>query len=759
MLPPLSSIKKRSALLAVLDTFDRTDEDIFQLFEASKPAMVVHAFLGPERYRQVMYSLPGPAFAEALRLLSPGYFVDPYKRLHRYFHPAVVRGKGFRSLVTVLTEFRAMLEAVAASRRAAGQALGMAEIEHLLECARAMGDADMAAAVWQQMTRAQADGNRLVEPNTACYNHYMAVIAWDGTVVSKQKFNVRHTRFNYHQRARKRQRENFRGYRTGPGGARDQVVALFDEMAARGVPMDEDTFVQLMVAASREGDIVGVKRILQSVWGIDVDGLMAGEVDAKTARPLPTSSPLHPTNRLLFAVAHVFCSNNQLAMGLQVVDAVSRAYGVFVHDDTWQELLEWAFVLAQRRFGPPTRAKDNQSAAAVTTLDTVVRLYEMAVNPPYKLFPNMIMYNVLVKTAWERQNIGQVLRFMRGGRELFVRSLKRRNRVGRTLVRHQLSIAPAPPRGTDAAKGAATVAAAAGGSDGGEEESLMDDDGADPRRGAALLPQNPPTNPRPSKRGGSGTRRTAADYDTAHLSLSKIKAFRTINAVLQREHLEVSRDASLVERWVRLVMTGRRWVANERPNDSLSGEEGGVYETAGAIGTTTEGSDEGSSTATITANTTNPVTTTTTTSTSTSAPSGFTIANPSRLDTSPANAGRLEWELRRLPRFVREWHPFLPARPYYHLAGGRVELSERSVWAGGLRVRAESALGFDSGERTAEAGAGTDTGVCEDGWVKEDRAVARADESVWARGNGRAGGWVMWGVWEVIGFQGGGKGR
>lgn len=528
--PPLRNPKKlladmdRKSLATLLYQYYSEDADIFSHFEEGKPNMLIHAFFGPDQYREKVYNLPGSSFAEAFRMVSPNYYIEPYKRLHRYFHPAIIHGKGFKNLREIFSDFKEMLNSIVKQRLAAGRPLGLAEYTHLLSCASSMGDEAMARNVWKTMQEAG------VEPSTECYNFYMASHVWHGALFSKEKFNLRLTQWNYVNRAAENQPPGYRGVRTGFGGTRDVIFELFKDMTTRGRQTNVITYVHLMTAACREGDMASVYKILKTVWNIDVDGLREhGEgPHLQPVTKYSRTSQLHPTNELFFCIAHVFGSNNDILMGLQLVDYVSRHYNTFIPHSAWQELFEWTFVLSQKRF--KERVAENTVGYVSPLL--IDDIFQTMTSAPYNVSPQMLNWNLLAKSAFIRQNLRKMLSAMQGGLGIFIRSLRARDRVGRTLVRQQLLVAPSSSK----------------------YKKMMLSRGHVP-----LNDEDVDHKPQSSFSSPSST---IDEYETSHLTLSKIKAFRAMDDILILKHLEVARDATLLERWVRLVMIGRRWKRN-----------------------------------------------------------------------------------------------------------------------------------------------------------------------------------------------------
>ncbi|RJE16636.1 hypothetical protein PHISCL_11027, partial [Aspergillus sclerotialis] len=95
----------------------------------------MNMFLDP-RYARLVASLPQSTFVEAFHLLSPAYFIIPYRDIHRPLHPTAVRLKKYKPLELIFREFSDNLATIVETRTSTGRTLGLAEYRHLLDCAR-----------------------------------------------------------------------------------------------------------------------------------------------------------------------------------------------------------------------------------------------------------------------------------------------------------------------------------------------------------------------------------------------------------------------------------------------------------------------------------------------------------------------------------------------------------------------------------------------------------------------------------------------
>lgn len=504
-------------------TYIKSAKDhVNDLLKEGQPDRVLHAFMAPRDLSSHMYSLPAPTFVEALRLLSPEYFVEPYKRLHRHFHYLVASSKGIVPLEDIFGRFSMDLSEIVHRRQEAGHKLGLAEYTHLLDCARAMGDGNMAKRLWHEMTW---DG---LQPNTECFNYYMETRLWDMAHFAREKYNVRTTERTLRKRSYDRRSFGYRGYKIGEDGVRDKVLELFDQMVARGLELDESTYIQLMMASSREGHIASVKNILKRAWNIEVD-ILVRQGEGQHLPPVTKcarSSPLHPTPRLLFAVAHMFGSNNDLPTALQLVDFISRQYGVAIPHYVWYEIFEWTFVLSKRSYSH--HAADKRIGQIQK--DALPKIYS-SLTLTHKITPTMPIYNMLVKVAWERHSIYQMLDLMRKGRDLYYATQRKRTRLYQVIAERRKLL---EHHGISTKRPDWQM----------QEEGLLADEHTD----QSTAVQN----------GNGKTNETTNKGVSAH-----IRGFDDLMHEWKLLRLQASLDATFLERWVKLIFSRRKWTIPE----------------------------------------------------------------------------------------------------------------------------------------------------------------------------------------------------
>lgn len=403
-------------------------EDVKRHFNAilrdGQPDQVMDAMLDP-RFESLVCLMPPSTFVEVFHLLSPAYFIDPYREIHRPIHPSAVDVKQYKSLDSIFDEFASNLSAILQIRWAGGQPLGLAEYTHLLNCARSMGDAIMADYIWQTI---REDG---MVPDSQCYNYYMEAKVWDRAYTGLEKYRLRMTPYLYRKRRFFEPNPGWQGYGTAARSVRKEVLQIFNEMTQEGTSGDTTTFVNVILASSRVGHMQGIKNVLHTVWNIDVDALL-DQVDESMlpeVTPYDRSSPLYPTNHLLFAVAHAFGTNNDIPAALRTIDFISNKYDIPVPENVWLELFERSFVLSRPRFGPDAE----RNAKGQVSYDFLNSMFETMTSEPFNVRPTIEVHHILAKTAWDRARLSEFQHHMEAAYNI-LRETRKKRRTARSII-------------------------------------------------------------------------------------------------------------------------------------------------------------------------------------------------------------------------------------------------------------------------------------------------------------------------------------
>lgn len=268
-------------------------------------------------------ALPDTTILRILRLLDPNSFLEPYRLLYRYVAPNMIKRLNYAArIMKLLIKFKSAYLSIVQSLATHHKHLDFQKYEAFLKLAQATGDVPLGTKTWKHMLKNK------VKPDVVFYNSYFEALCWPNVFSPRCPEEA--------------------PWDTPELVAVQRIVSnMFTQMIAEGVMADTKTFALLMTAYSRAGDLKGVKTILKNVWHIDVDAIINADSTSGGLGDHPAAA-LHPTPYLLFTIAHVFGSNNNIAVGMRVVDHVSQSFGVPLDDRTWQELTVWTYTNSRR---------------------------------------------------------------------------------------------------------------------------------------------------------------------------------------------------------------------------------------------------------------------------------------------------------------------------------------------------------------------------------------------------------------------------
>ena len=357
-------------------------------------------------------AISSDTMSEILVVLEPRNTIDKLASAHVELSEATRKVMGMAPMQRVAYEYSLLVSEVVAIRRSAGIGLTLPDYVILLRAARDLGKPGMSRAVWKSL---QLDNH---VPDTVCYNYYMAgrILSRMHAASSRHKLRI----IPFHMLARKAPNlgENFRAFRVGSRGLKEQVMAIFREMLSNGATADQESFRLVMTAAAHEGDMSTVKSVLRKVWNINVDAMLAGTAENDMApKELSKYSSLHPNSDLLFTIAHAFAINNDIPTALRLVDFVARSYDLTIEQETWAHLFEWTFVLAVPRTG--SKANTDGTKIGQLPLQSVMNLWDTMTGAPYFVQPTMGMYNHLIKNLFYRDMSPKIMEKMTEGRRLY----------------------------------------------------------------------------------------------------------------------------------------------------------------------------------------------------------------------------------------------------------------------------------------------------------------------------------------------------
>lgn len=337
-------------------------------------------------------AIPDSTFSELLRQLGPavylGRMMDLFSEISRRSEVYdELRSPREDSLHEFGADFVANVKWLLERRVAEGHSLISSDFKHILLCARAVGDVQIAEDVWSMMNSAG------IAPDVECYNHLFAARVWADSKNPARRHHLRKLPFYQKVRQQTYLPQGF-GHRLGETGLKVQISEDFHEMVRQNMTGNEETFCLMMIAQAREGDMDGIQSILNRVWNIDVDALRKDTGQLKhTVKQLPQDSPFRPSKDLLMTIAHSFGICNDIPIALRLLDFVSRSYKVSIPPSVWGELLERTYVLSNRRASQKVESGEAEGQLPGSAVEGV---WKTMVQEPYNIAPTMPMFNILV---------------------------------------------------------------------------------------------------------------------------------------------------------------------------------------------------------------------------------------------------------------------------------------------------------------------------------------------------------------------------
>lgn len=407
-------------------------ETLEQVLQQAHPERVLYTLLSTHEGRGFVAQASAESFASAFRCIDPCYLIEPFKDVYQYMKPSLATEPRYRWVSTIeerLDSFVGQLNEIISLRRSVGHRLSKDVYSHLLHCARVLGNGPMARQIWQTMISEDGWEQDL---DVHDYNCYMEAICWSNAFSKTEQWRLRVTPRVIAIRGRDDPPSDLSGHRTGPLGLRHETLVTFRRMVGQQLDGNEETFTNLMVAMGREGDIAGTKSILMSVYNIDVDLLLkVDEEEVETPTYYEPDSPLRPTPRLLYTIAHVFGSNNDIGLAFKLVDFVSRQYDLRIPFNVWKQLFNWAFVLSLRRNSAKKRQCQDIGQVPPTLIDT---LWTEMIDEPHNIMPDIAMHTYRARLLRDYCKVRQSVKSIESAISLFEKTRGEAEQHGKELL-------------------------------------------------------------------------------------------------------------------------------------------------------------------------------------------------------------------------------------------------------------------------------------------------------------------------------------
>jgi hypothetical protein len=364
-----------------------------ELLEENNPDRILLGLVTPQIGNEFVKSADDKAFTRAICALDPDHFVVPYRDLFRYLKPSLEtqpKHRAVKSLEERVASFINILDSLVTQRQEHGHALGLDIYRHLLRCTAAAGIGSFARNVFRKFMPEEE-----IEPDLACYNYLMEALTWNDAYSRHERYRLRIVTYNMLRRSGETRPPGFSGHGVASPlnpkneeSIRLEILSIFNELVNQGLNGNEATFCNLMVAMGREGDLGSVKSVLKSVWNIDVDALdKFDEEELESPTFYEEGSPLRPSARLLTTAVHVFCTNNEVAIGGMLLDYISRNYNLEIPGYTWTLLLEWTYVLSIQHRNSRVERGFGEGRVARRAVESVYHVFH---NEPYNVKPKIV---------------------------------------------------------------------------------------------------------------------------------------------------------------------------------------------------------------------------------------------------------------------------------------------------------------------------------------------------------------------------------
>ena len=409
-------------------SFALAKKRLLEAIRLDDPQTLLVEFWEQSRDPAILAAIPATTFLEVLRLLDRRQSFVAWFREYKQWHP-----KHYWMLLDLDRQFyqslqdcRTLYRDIWRRRLRSVGHMGVREYAGFLRLACNTWNGDAALSLMNDMLR------RDVQPDLICYNLYFEARCWSDmwNPYERQLRRVIPYNQNIHQKYPTRTSADMtiKGYRIEEGGLKSEVTRMFVKMVGEGTMADTTALGHLMTALAREGDLDGVRSILRKTWNVDADTTSEADNECQNETLIPRDSPIYPDQALLFVIAHVFGSNNDVPTAVRLVDHFSRKFKVPIPYIAWSELLEWAFVLSTRRYN----INDVRGVElGRLPLDSVHSLWDVMISKPYFIQPGFEMYDLMIRSMWRRLKINSMLQYVTEGVKIAQRHLQQH----RNLVR------------------------------------------------------------------------------------------------------------------------------------------------------------------------------------------------------------------------------------------------------------------------------------------------------------------------------------
>jgi hypothetical protein len=364
------------------------------------PDLLLRSMVQAAADRDYIHSIPGPTFTQILTLLDPDYFVVPLREIHQKISMETEEWLGLLPIKRIMNSFSYALESIITGRLRTAE-LTLTDYKLRLKCAYSVGAHGMAKKIWDDMKRAGAT------PDTQCFNYLLGSLVYNRQFLPESRQRLRNIPFfmkwrqlrSTYRLAESTVKNHYKpsqSYAIGEHGIQVKANDIFRQMLHAECVPNEETFCLLIQAYGKEGRLGGIWKILNNVWNVPE----AIPPDYTGVKEYPKDSPLYPSDNLLTSLALVFGTNNDIPRAMQLVDHISRGYGLQIPSKVWELFLNWTFVLSKNRGG--ATAKNPGVRLGQLKPATIDQLWRTMTSPPYNITPTIPMYDYRIRSLENR---------------------------------------------------------------------------------------------------------------------------------------------------------------------------------------------------------------------------------------------------------------------------------------------------------------------------------------------------------------------
>jgi len=265
------------------------EQALYTILQKRQPDQIL-ALMADIKNRSVVERMPDSLFVSTFLLLTPEYFIEPYKKILARVHNHALKVKGYFTFKPLIKNYLADLFSIIQFRKNGDNRVGLAEHTLLLRWAASVGDLSIALSIWNSMI------HNNVKPDVECFNLLLTASLWDQVHFGKERYRLQVTRYYMNKRRKhpSRRKPGYKGFGVKENSVRIPIQIIVDQMPNLKMPADETTYTNLLLAYARVGYTGGIKKTLKAVWGIHVDILANERKVHPPVKPLPPSSPLYP---------------------------------------------------------------------------------------------------------------------------------------------------------------------------------------------------------------------------------------------------------------------------------------------------------------------------------------------------------------------------------------------------------------------------------------------------------------------------------